>query len=435
MPEDYPRSAGAAQNTFDKSRHVSYHASTMAGNWEEEQLQQSLSRRVSAGWGAYWVASAQTPPPVPPITFTGGIPDPKTLPIDELVAASERVLRLAGPEALRYGGHQGVEPLRDWLAQRYAARDGLPLTAEHFTITNGISGGIMNVCDTFLDENDVGLSEIPTFPGGAGVIRRCLADLVGVPLDQDGLIPEALEETVERLEREGRRVKLLYTIPNFQNPTGSCLTLERRHAVVDICRRYGIMIMEDDAYGDIRFEQDVPPSLFALAGGKGVVHLGTFSKTVATGLRVGWTIADAPVTEALLRTRFDLGCSPWVQLTMLEFVRDGRFEAHVEDVCRLYERKRDIMLSALRERCAKYLSWNEPGGGYFLWLTLAENIDAKLLADAAREMGVQYVGGAGFHRGGGGSQQVRLAFSFVDEEQIPEGIIRLGRALDAAARA
>ena len=407
----------------------------MAANWEEEQLQKSLSRRVNAGWGAYWVANArQEPPPIPPIVFTGGIPDPKILPTEDLIAASERVLRSNGPEALRYGGHPGVPELREWLAARYNARDGSSLTADNFTLTNGISGAIINVCDTFLDENDVGLSEIPTFPGGAGVIRKCLADLIGVAMDDDGIIPEALEETIEKLEREGRHVKLIYTIPNFQNPTGSCLTFERRKAVVDICQRHSVMIMEDDAYGDVRFEADVPPSLFAIAGGKGVVHMGTFSKTVATGLRVGWTIADAPVTAALLRTRFDLGSSPWVQLTMLEFAKDGNFEKHVEKVSKFYHHKRDVMLSALQERCAKYVSWNEPKGGYFLWMTLAESIDPKVLAEAARSIGVQYVGGAGFHRGEGGTQQVRLAFSYTDESEIPEGIMRLGRALEESVR-
>src|SRR3990172_6072023 len=197
---------------------------TSAENWEAEQLQKSLSRRVSAGWGAFWVArapTAQEPPPVPPIAFTGGIPDPDTLPIDELIAASERVLRREGPDALRYGGHQGHQGLREWLGEHLGGQEGLSLTADNFTLTNGVSGGITNVCQTFLDEGDVGLAESPTFPGGAGNIQHCLADMVGVPLDDDGLIPEALEETVERLEREGRRVKLLYTIPNFQNPTGS----------------------------------------------------------------------------------------------------------------------------------------------------------------------------------------------------------------------
>ncbi len=404
-------------------------------NWEAEQLEHRVARRVRSGWGAYWVARAQQePPPVPPIQLTGGIPDPDSLPIDELNACSERVLRREGPDALRYGGHQGHQGLREWLASEYSARDGLSLTADNFTLTNGVSGAILNVCETFLDEGDVGLAEAPTFPGGAGVIQHCLADLVSVPLDDEGLVPEALEETIDRLEQEGRRVKLLYTIPNFQNPTGTMLTLERRQRVVDICQRHGVLIMEDDAYGDVRFEQECPPSLFALAGGKGVVFMGTFSKTVATGLRVGWAIADEPVIEALLRTRFDLGTSPWLQRTMLEFAASGAFDRHLTKMCDLYRRKRDVMLAALEERCARHARWNQPEGGYFLWLSLAETVDPAALAEAARNLGVAYVGGHAFHRDGSGRQQLRLAFSYVNEQEIPEAIMRLGRAMEEAAR-
>lgn len=405
-----------------------------AGNWEEEQLQKSLSRRVRAGWGAYWVARAQQePPPVPPIAFTGGVPDPDTLPIEELIEASERVLRREGPDALRYGGHQGYAGLRDWLAQHLGVQEGLALTADNFTITNGVSGGIVNVCETFLDEGDVGLAESPTYPGGAGAVQQCLADLVSVPVDGEGLIPEALEEAIERLEREGRRVKLLYTIPNFLNPTGALMTLERRQAVVAVCQRHSVLIVEDDAYGDIRFEGERLPSLFALAEGKGAVYLGTFSKTVATGLRVGWVLADPPVIEALLRTRFDLGVSPWLQRTLLEFAASGQWQRHVAQMVDLYRRKRDATLAALEERCGRYARWNRPQGGYFLWLTLAESVDPAALAEAARTLGVAYVGGVAFHRDGSGGHNIRLAFSHVNEQEIPEGILRLGRALEEAA--
>jgi len=407
------------------------------GNWEAEQLQKSLSKRVNAGWGAYWVASArQEPPPVPPIVFTGGIPDPDTLPIDGLIAASEGVLRREGPDALRYGGHQGHAGLREWLAEQARRLDGVDVTADNFTMTNGVSGGIVNVCETFLDEGDVGLAELPTYPGGAGTIRHCLGEIVGVPLDRDGLVPDALEDTVGRLEREGRRVKLLYTIPNFQNPTGSMMTLERRKAAVEICARHGVFIVEDDAYGGIRFEGDRLPSLFALAGGKGVAHAGTFSKTVATGLRVGWVMADAPVIEALLGTRFDLGTNPWMQRTMLEFASDGRFDRHVEKMNEVYRQKRDVLLSALDERCGRYATWNRPAGGYFLWLDLAPEVRPDALAAAARRIGVAYVGGSSFFHGTGeGRQAVRLAFSYVREDEIAEGVMRLGRALEEAAAA
>jgi DNA-binding transcriptional MocR family regulator len=403
-------------------------------NWEAEQLEQSLAKRVRAGWGAYWVAGRQEPPPVAPIALTGGIPDPETLPIDLLIEASNNVLRREGPEALRYGGHQGSEALREWLSSFYSERDGLTYNANNFTITNGISGAILNVCETFIDEGDVGLSETPTFPGGAGTIEHCLGEIVGVPVDNEGLDPDGLESIIVRLQREGRRVKLLYTTPNFQNPTGTMLPSDRRHAVVEICRRYGVLIMEDDAYGDIRFSEERLPSLFALAGGKGAVFLGTYSKTVATGLRVGWVLADEPVIQALLRTRFDLGTSPWMQRTLLEFSRNGRLDDHVKNVNAVYRRKRDVMLSALDERCSRFANWNVPEGGYFLWLSLAPDVDPSALYEAARQEGVAYVGGAAFHRDGAGRENVRLAYSFVAEADIPEAVMRLGRAMEEASR-
>jgi DNA-binding transcriptional MocR family regulator len=409
---------------------------SVAGNWEQEQLEASLSRRVRAGWGAYWVAGArQEPPPVPPIALTGGIPDPDSLPTEELIACSDAVLRREGPEALRYGGHQGHEQLREWLAGWLGPRDGLSLTPNNFTMTNGVSGAMINVCDTFLDEGDVGLSELPSFPGGAGNISHCLADLVGVPLDAEGLIPEALEETIVRLKGEGRRVKLLYTVPNFQNPTGSMLALDRRQQVVDICQRHEVLIVEDEAYADIRFESERLPSLFGLARGNYAVQMGTFSKTVATGLRVGWVLADEKVIEGLLRTRYDLGTSPWVQRVMHEFASSGRFDKHVAKVNAIYRSKRDVMLSALEERCSRYASWNRPLGGYFLWMDLAESVDPSALAEAARSLGVAFVGGRAFYPDGQGRGNIRLAFSFVNEQEIPEAIQRLGRALEQAASA
>ena len=407
-----------------------------AGEWDEEQLERSLAQRVKAGWGAFWVAGGgrAEPPPVEPIALTGGIPDPDSLPVEELIEVSNRVLRREGPEALRYGGHQGYEGLREWLATHVGELEGLELTAQNFTLTNGASGGLVNVCDTFLDEGDVGLCEEPTFPGGAGTIEHCMAEVAGVRLDEDGIVPDALAETIERLERDGRRVKLLYTTPNFQNPTGSTLTLERRKAVVEICRRHGVLIVEDDAYGDIRFEEERLPSLFALAGGKGAVFLGTFSKTMATGLRVGWVLADTAIVEALLRTRYDLGITPWLQRTVYEFASSGMWQRHVVKVNDIYRRKRDAMLAALSERCRRYATWNTPVGGYFLWLTLADSVDPAAMYDAARDLGVSYVGGGAFHRDGGGRRNVRLAYSFVNEQEIPEAILRLGRAMEEGAQ-
>lgn len=420
---------------------VSYDAMTMAHiqleNWDEQQLKDNLSHRVKGGFGAFWVAGSRPtePPPVRPIALTGGIPDPDTLPTEELIECSNAVLRREGQAALRYGGHQGHPGLREWLAEETRRREGLDVQADNFTITNGISGALINVSETFLNEGEVGLVELPTFPGGSGAIQNCLCDIVGVTVDEEGLIPEALEETIEQQESEGRNVKLLYTVPNFQNPTGTTLTVERRERVVEICHAHNVVIAEDDAYGDVRFEGEKPPSLFAIARGKGVVFMGSFSKTMATGLRIGWTLSEQQVTDSLLQTRFDLGASPWVQRTILEFASNGMFEKHLDKVNDVYRKKRDVMLSALEERCSRYATWTRPEGGYFLWLTLAEGVDPDKLAKAAYNLGVAYVGGYAFHIDGTGQNTVRLAYSFANEDEIPEAIMRLGRALEEASQA
>lgn len=404
------------------------------GNWEAEQLEAKLSRRVHAVAGAYWGAGVrQEPPPVPPIALTGGVPDPAFLPVDDLIAASERVLRREGADALRYGGPQGFLGLREWLAAEARGREGLNVGPEHFTITNGAAGGLANVCDAFLNPGDVALTEAPTYPGGMRTIRSCLAEVVGVPLGDDGLALETLEETLERLRREGRRPKLLYTIANYQNPSGVSMTLERRRGVVEVCRRHDVLIVEDDPYGDIRFEGEALPSFFAVAGGVGAVKIGSFSKTLATGLRLGWVMADEPIIEALLRMRFDLGASPWVQRTVTEYATSGLLASHVAEMIAVYRRKRDVMLAALDERCSRYARWDVPQGGFFLWLELSDRVDAAALQEAAAHGGVAFVGGRVFFPDDSGSQYIRLAYSFTAEADIPEAILRLGRCMEQAA--
>jgi len=408
----------------------------VGGNWEAEQLEAKLSRRVHAVAGAYWGAGARPePPPVPPIMLAGGVPDPAFLPIDDLVAVSERVLRREGPEALRYGGPQGFLGLREWLASDAHRREGLSLGPEHFTITNGAAGALANLCDTFLDPGDVAIVEAPTYPGAMRTIRSCQAEVLGVPIeDAEGLAPEALEKCLEQLRREGRRPKLLYTMANFQNPAGVTMSLERRREVVELCRRHDVLIVEDDAYGDIRFEGEALPSFFALAGGQGAVRIGTFSKTLATGLRLGWVMADQPIVDALVRMRFDMGSSPWPQRVVTEYASSGLLAEHVKEVVGIYRRKRDVMLAALDERCGRFARWDVPQGGFFLWLELTEGVDPATLAEAAAEEGVAYVGGRTFFPDGSGARYIRLAYSFVAEAEMAEAVLRLGRAMERAAR-
>ena len=405
-------------------------------NWEAALLEQSLSRRVQAAGPAYWGAgAAAAPPPVPPIALTGGVPDPESLPFDDLAEAARIVLEREGRLALQYGGPQGFLGLREWLAERVGRADGLSLGPENITITNGSAGALANVCETFLDPGDVVMAEAPSYPGAMRTIRAQGARLETAPVDAEGLRPEALAETVEALSRRGARPKLLYTIPNFHNPTGATLSLERRRAVLEIARRHRLLIVEDDAYGEIRFEGERVPSFFALSGGDGVLKVGTFSKTLATGLRVGWVAAAQEATDFLVRMRFDMGTSPWIQRLVAEYVSAGHLDRHLSQVVEVYRRKRDAMVAALEEHCAPNVRWRLPSGGFFLWLEMDRRVQPSAiggLREAAAQEGVAYVSGDTFFVDRSGSQFIRLAYSFVAEQEIEEAIRRLGRALKRA---
>ena len=398
-----------------------------AFNWEEA----ISARGRAASWTPWWQGELP-PPPVEPIMLTGGIPDPDSLPIDDLIACNERVLRREGTFALQYGGPQGYPGLAEWLAQRANAAEGLSLGPENFVITCGSAGGLENLCETFLDPGDVAIVERPTFPGSLRTVISCLPQVEGVALDDAGLKPDALEEIINRVEAAGKRPKLLYTIANFQNPAGTTLPLERRKQVVELCRDHDILIIQDDAYGGINFTGDANPTMFSLAGGTGAVLLGTFSKTLATGLRVGWIMGEQPVIDAITRMRFDMGVSPWTSRVIAEFCESGLYDAHVARAIAIYRRKRDAMLQSLEERCSRFARWTVPEGGFFLWLELSEGIDPARLRITANEEAVGYVGGAAFFDDGSGANRVRLAYSNVAERVIPEAIMRFGRALERA---
>ena len=411
------------------------------GNWEEALLRENLSRRARSLGPSPWGTPASGTPAIAPIALTGGIPDPQSLPTRELMECSRVVLERDGQDALRYGGVQGYLGLREWLAAWLSAREGVAVEPGWFMLSNGSAGALAAVCETFLDPGDTVIVEAPTFPGALRTIRSCLADIVAVAVDGQGLVPEVLAETLDGLQRDGRRVKMLYLIPNFQNPSGVTLSLERRQAVVELARRHRLVVVEDDAYGDLAFSGEPLPSLFSLAGGLGVLKLGTFSKTIATGLRVGWVLARPDYIGPLLEMRFDAGGSPWVQRTVAEYARAGLLEKRIPLLRDLYRRKRDLMLSALERHCSSYVRWNVPEGGFFIWLELLQGVDASGLEEAALREGVSYVAGAAFFpdqpglaAAEAGRQHIRLAFSFVREDKIEEAVRRLAAAMRNAGR-
>jgi DNA-binding transcriptional MocR family regulator len=402
----------------------------VAGGYDWEA---ALSERGRAsGWSPWWM-STLPPPPIEPIALTGGIPDPTSLPIDDLIACNEAVLRREGTFALQYGGPQGYPGLREWLADDINRREGLALKAENFVLTCGSAGAFHDVLTTFVDPGDAVLLEQPCYPGSTRVARSCLPEIVGVPVDDDGIIIDDLERTLARLKVEGRRAKVLYTITNFQNPAAGTMSLERRRAVAELCRRHGVLIAQDDAYGGIDFEDQPLPSLFTVAGGTGAVLMGTFSKTLATGLRVGWVMGEQTVVDAVTRMRFDMGVSPWTSRVLHEYCASGRYGAHVPKMIEIYRRKRDAMLAALDERCSKFGTWGVPKGGFFVWMRLIEAVDPSKLRITANDEAVGYVGGEVFFADGNGTEYVRLCYSNVAEKDIPEAIRRFGRALERAS--
>jgi len=425
-----------------------------AANWEEELLSTAISTRARLSGAAYAGpgSGGLTPAEVerPPVLFTAGIPDVGSLPIEAMTAAMGAVFREEGAPTLQYGGVQGYSGLREWLAGHWSAIEGVSLTAANFTLTNGSAHALDNICEVFLDPGDAVIVEAPSFPGSIRTIRSLGVDVESVPLDDNGLIVEAFEELLQQLKATGRRPKLLYTIPTFHNPTGATLTLERRQRLIEVCQANDILIIEDEAYGELGFDGELQQSLFSLAGGRGVIKIGTVSKIIATGLRVGWCQAAVPVIDALVATRFDMGISPLLTYMLARYAADGRLESHIAAMRGLYQHKRDLMTNELRERCGDLVSWSEPKGGFFLWLRLDESIDPGLLWEEARTEGVSYVGGRAFFADltaeeapkpgpstlsyGNAIDRIRLAFSFTDATQIPEGIRRLARAIDRSRR-
>ena len=397
--------------------------------WAAAELPALLSTRARTQPPAQWVA----PDRPGALSIAPGIPDPASLPYDELLEATRRVIAEQGRWALEYGGVQGYALLREQIAQRIDPQ-GLGYNAANVAICNGSYQAMQIICDTFLDIGDTVIVEAPTYGGALRLFRTFGARAESVAVDEHGLLPDDLAATLDRLAAEGRRPKLLYTIPTFSNPTGVTTTGERRRRIVEIAARHHLLIMEDDAYGQLRFEGAAEPSLLSLAGGDGVLRTGSFSKIIASGLRLGWIQGEKAYIDALMRMRFDSGTSPWSAHIVAAYVEAGHHEPHVEKLRAVYRGKRDAMLSALEECCSPYATWTRPDGGFFIWLTLPERVDAHALERATFDEGVQVVPGAGCFINGQGRNNLRLAFSYLDEAQLAEAIRRLGRALDRALR-
>jgi 2-aminoadipate transaminase len=364
------------------------------------------------------------------ISLAGGLPDTSTFPPDTFAAVAQRIAAESCAKALQYGPTEGLEETKDCIAQVMAA-EGMRVAPEDMIVTTGGQQVIDLVTKTLIDPGDVVIAEGPTYPGAVPVFSAYEADVVQVDMDSDGMRVDLLEETLDRLERDGRRPKFIYTVPSFQNPAGVTMSQPRRRRLVELAHEREILVLEDNPYGLLRYEGDPPPPLLSLDGGVYVMYLGTFSKILSPGIRLGWVVAPPPVLEKinLGKQGTDLCTSTLSQLMVQAYFEESRWRDYVESLTEVYRARRDTMLDALADHFPRQAEWTRPAGGLFIWVTLPDFIDTTdLLARALRD-NVAFVPGEAAFLDGRGSNAMRLNFSGSDEGAIREGIRRIGEVV------
>lgn len=355
------------------------------------------------------------------ISFLAGYPDPASLPKQDVIEATRLALERDGEWVLQYGNSRGYEQLSEQLLLKLQRDQGITATEENLLITYGASQALALVCDALCDVGDVVLSEEPIWSGAVKTFRTAGVEVAPIPLTEAGTDVDALERELARLHAAGRAPKFFYTIPNFQNPTGVTTTLERRKRIVELAQQYHLVITEDDAYSDLRFAGERVPTIYSLDPNGLVVYLGTFSKIMAAGVRLGWAIGHPQLISAMSAIKGEGGTSPFAGAVAAEFCASGTLVEHVQELKTLYVARRDAMLAALEETMPAGTSWTQPTGGFFVWLTLPEGVSATALNERARERGVEFLPGTACHYDGG-DNTLRLSYSFADEAQIREGI-------------
>src|SRR3954462_309626 len=364
------------------------------------------------------------------ISLAGGLPDTSTFPPETFAAVAQRIAAESCARALQYGPTEGLDETKDCIAEVMAA-EGMKLDRDDAIVTTGGQQVIDLVAKTLIGPGDVIIAEGPTYPGAVPVFLAYQADVVQIEMDSAGMRVDLLEETLARLEREGRRPKFIYTVPTFQNPAGVTMSLERRHRLVGIANEGGLLVLGGKPSGMLRYEGEPLPPLRSLDGGVFVMYLGTFSKILSPGIRLGWVVAPPPVLEKinLGKQAADLCTSTLSQLMVQAYFEESRWRDYVESLTDIYRKRRDTMLDALAEHFPPQAEWTRPGGGLFIWATLPDFIDTTdLLARALRE-NVAFVPGEAAFLDGRGRSSMRLNFSGSGQEAIRQGIRRIGEVV------
>lgn len=367
------------------------------------------------------------------ISFGAGLPDASLFPIEDFKTITNEVLTKKGYLALQYGPTEGENEfleaisahMKDW---------GEEVTLENLLVTTSSQQGIDLVTHLFIEPGDPVIMELPSYLGSIQAFQSAGASMIGVKMDTEGIMPDELEHSITSSIQAGKKPKFIYVIPDFQNPSGINMNLERRQKILDISTRYGVPIVEDSPYREMNFTDKTLPSLWTLSKGKGVILLKTLSKMLLPGMRLGWMVAEPEVIGNAVKFKqsIDLCSSAFNQFIIAEYIRLGKMKQTIENAIALYKQKKDVMLAALEKSMPEGVEWSKPYGGMFLWVTLPENIDSTKVFLKAIENNVAYVIGRPFHCDGSGSNTLRLNYSFPSFEQINTGIGFLGKAIREA---
>ena len=364
------------------------------------------------------------------VSLAGGMPNLSAIPMDMMAGIVEKLIREHGQEALQYGSGQGHPQLREQICD-VMALEGIKANPDDVLVTTGSQQALDLISRIFIDPGDVVLVEAPSYVGALGTFAQYEASVVHVEMDQNGLIPESLRQAIKTLRYQGRRIKFLYLIPNYQNPAGVLLPADRRSEILDICRAEKIFIVEDNPYGLLGFDRPSPNAMRA-EDSENVIYLGSFSKTIVPGFRIGWALVPQSLKEKLvIASESSILCpSNFSQMAIASYLANQPWREQIASFCALYKVRRDAMLSALDAYFPKAATWTKPAGGFYVWVTLPPEIDTKAMVPRAIAAKVAYVPGTAFFADGFGSWSLRLSYCYPTPERITQGVMALSKVVE-----
>lgn len=361
------------------------------------------------------------------ISFAGGLPAPELFPIDKMEKISSKVLREDGKAALQYSTTEGYVPLRDIIAKQRMSVAGVKASIDNIMITSGSQQGLEFSAKIFIDKGDIIICESPSYLGALNAFKAYQPTFIEIPMDDDGMKVDELEAALIKYPD----AKMIYTIPDFQNPSGKTMSIERRKKVAKLAKQYSIPVLEDGPYSELAFEGSVNPSIKSFDEDGYVIYLGTFSKTFCPGLRIGWVCADPEILQKyiIVKQGADLQCSTISQREIALFMKEYDLNEHINNIKEIYKRRRDVMLDSIEKYFPSEVKYTRPKGGLFTWVQINENLDAAKILEEALKYKVAFVPGGSFFPNGGNLNHFRLNYSNMNEELIVEGMKRLGNVL------